>query len=137
VAVLCALVRDNAHPTTTKPAHTSATPETLAPRALTDIQAAPTVVGTRDTSHDGSTTVVDLDHTQLAAADLTGAGFVGTDFVGANLARAFIHADLAPAFLMGADLTGANIIIGTDLREANITGANLTGATGLRVSINR
>ena len=68
VAVLCAFVRDHANAATTKSAHLPASPDTSpAPRQLpTDIQAALTVVGIRNTAHDGSTTVVDFTGAQLA-----------------------------------------------------------------------
>ena len=145
IAVLCAFVRDQTAPgaTPTKP------PTSHLP---TDIQAALTVVGTRNTAHDSSTTVVDLDHAQLTSArfslllgsfHLSGADFFGTDLTradlsgadltnailtGANLTRAYINGpNLTGAYLISANLTSA-ILTGADLSGANLTGTILTGA---------
>jgi uncharacterized protein YjbI with pentapeptide repeats len=103
VAVLCAVVRK---------LHTSSGPN---PRS-TDIKAALTVVATRDTAHDTSTTVVDFTGAYLAGADLSSLRFSGAQFFGADLT----HADLYQANLTRADLTGADL-----------TGAKLTGTKGI------
>jgi uncharacterized protein YjbI with pentapeptide repeats len=127
VAVLCAFVRDQALPSVKPPSS----------RLRTDIQAALTVVFTRNTKNDGPsitinrfvpTTVVDLDHAQLAngqfsALDLSGADFTGANLAGAQLARA----NLFEAYLAGANLTGANLVR-ANFDDANLAGANLTDA---------
>ena len=59
IAVLCAFVRDR-----TVPARKPHKPP--ASRPPTDVQAAVTVVGTRNLANDGGPTVPDLNHTQLA-----------------------------------------------------------------------
>lgn len=103
VAVLCAFVRDH-----------SATGRASAAGKPTAIQAALTVVLTRNTAHDGGHTVVDLSNTDLSQA---------TVLVGANLARA----NLTDVYLSGANLSGADLV-GADLADANLSGANLTNA---------
>jgi hypothetical protein len=66
VAVLCAFVRDHADAAIPNSADSSGLPRT-------DIQAALTVVGARNTDYDGSTTVVDPNNVDLSGADLGGA----------------------------------------------------------------
>jgi uncharacterized protein YjbI with pentapeptide repeats len=148
IAVLCAFVRDQTS--------SAATPKQSAASQLpTDIQAALTVVGTRNTANGGT---VDFDHTQLPDAQLSSlklfranffnANLDGADLIGADLARADLFAaTLTGATLTGATLTGANLdgatldnvdfiratlngatFPGADLSGANLTGANLTGA---------
>ena len=78
IAVLCAFVRDRATGSTTPPNF----------RQPTDIQAALTVVGTRNTAKDGRATVVDFDHAQLATAQLFGLHLSRADFSGADLSGA-------------------------------------------------
>ncbi len=109
VAVLCAFVSDHAHWAHTTPTDPQPTPGTgrsvtqIGP--LTDIQAALTVVGTRNAAHDGAVTVVDLNHTHLVGANLVGANLVGANLRGANL----IRANLTGADRVGADFTGATL----------------------------
>jgi uncharacterized protein YjbI with pentapeptide repeats len=118
VAVLCAFVRDRSAST---PARVRVEP--------TDIQAAVTVVLTRDTAHDGHNTVVDFSGTDLSAAtfplnaNLTGANLTGVYLNGTVLAGA----NFTGAHLNGVNFTGANLI-GADLVYADLTRANLTGA---------
>ncbi len=139
VAVLCAFVRDQADVTKINKVPNN-------PAA--DIQAALTVVGTRDTAHDGSTTVVDFTFAQLTGANLRGmqlasAAFTGADLTDANLTEAHLgsanltdahlgSAKLPGAYLGHANFTGAYLVkanlTGTYLVNANFTGANLTGA---------
>jgi len=146
IAVLCAFVRDRTMPTRrdrTMPNRKPHKPPTIRPP--TDIQAALTVVGTRKTANDGhaNATVVDLDFTRLAraqlghgnlsGANLSGANFTGADLSGADLIRANLHgADLTHADLHGADLTRANLqsadLIGAYLPRAYLHGADLFGA---------
>lgn len=96
-----------------------------APRA--DVQSVLTVLGRRDTSHDG-TRALDLTGAHLSGAILAGAHLTGTDLAGAHLAGASLaRANLAGANLAGADLTGA-VLAGADLAGANLAGADLTHA---------
>jgi hypothetical protein len=98
IAVLCAFVRDQTAPAV-KPRKP---PPSHVP---TDVQAALTVVGTRNTANDGPTTVVDLDHAQLRNAQLRWLDLTGADLTGADLTRA----DLQRTNLTSADLTSANL----------------------------
>ncbi|MFG3255268.1 pentapeptide repeat-containing protein [Streptomyces sp. NPDC048172] len=110
-----------------------------------DVQAALTVLATRDISHDKSFTL-NLKSAQLPNADLTvpngsdrevGSrarlrGKVGTaqlqhaDLRGADLSGAALDADLRDADLSGAKLRGAKLH--ADLRDADLRGANLNEA---------
>jgi pentapeptide repeat protein len=116
IAVLCAFVRDHAP---SIPGRRGGIP----PPPPTDIQAALTVVGSRNTANDGHTTVVDLNHTQLASAQLVDASFPGANLFGANLTAAHLRG----AILAGANLENANFV-GADLRDATLTGAESLGA---------
>jgi uncharacterized protein YjbI with pentapeptide repeats len=94
-----------------------------------DVQAALTVVGSRNVKKDTDTTVVDFNHALLADAQMESLRFGRADVAGATLAGADLDkADLNHADLDGADLTGANLDAST-LAGANLTGANLTMAT--------
>jgi hypothetical protein len=126
IAVLCAFVRDQTAPAV-KPRKP---PPSHVP---TDVQAALTVVGTRNTANDGSTTVVDLDHAQLRNAQLRWLDLSGADLTGADLTGA----DLQRTNLTGADLTSANLshvygyqanLTNAYLFETNLSGADLAGA---------
>jgi hypothetical protein len=121
--------------------------QTLGP----DIQAALTVLGRRDRSHDAET-VVDFSHTcfagaemkyqnlqhvHLEAAGFNGAILVGADLNGAKLFAADLTADLTFANLSDADLHGAKlsgavlidaVLRGTTLSFADLRGADLRGA---------
>jgi hypothetical protein len=124
VAVLCAFVRDHADAYTLKKAPN---------RPTTDIQAALTVVGTRDIAHDGSATVIDLTNTQLTGADLDGLELARAEFTGVDLTDATLigvhltDAQLNDAHLGGANLTGAHLDR-ANLKDAYLGSANLTGA---------
>jgi len=151
VAVLCAFVRDHANAATVKPPPLPPFPHTRSgpSQVPTDIQAAITVVGTRNTAYDGSTTVVDFTNVDLSGMNLRGEPFFGANLAGANLAGAdlfganlinaslfdanlayadLIHANLTGAYLFSADLTQA-ALFGAYLTDANLTGASLTGAS--------
>jgi uncharacterized protein YjbI with pentapeptide repeats len=117
-----------------------------------DVQAALSVLVTRDSSHDGGFSF-DLHSTHLykaalAKADLASVDLANTDLHGANLSKADLRhaslndanlskawlleanlrdADLLEANLSNADLTGANLS-NADLLEANLSKADLTGA---------
>src|ERR1700732_949733 len=103
IAVLCAFAR-GPYPSDPKLQGSSAS------SLPTDVQAALTVVGTRNTAHDGAMTLIDLNHALLANAQLEGLRLSGADLSGA---------DLTGADLTGADLTGA------DLTRADLIGTNL------------
>lgn len=139
VAVLCAFVRDRT--ACTRPGLDTS-------RVPTDVQAALTVVGTRNIANDGYTTVVDLNGAQLANAQFSNLQFSNAYFDGADLNGAHLAAaDLTNAVLVGADLTGARLdgarldgarfdgarlinanLTGVHRGDANFTGADLTGA---------
>jgi hypothetical protein len=139
VAVLCAFVRD----------HSTAATSSTAGHPPTDIQAALTVVATRDPTRDTPATVVDLTNAYLFGAYLSDAKFAdahlrgvnlvraympranltGADLLGVVLARAYMpRAHLAGAHLAGAHLSGAHLS-GAHLSGAYLSGADLTGAT--------
>lgn len=122
------------------------------PGPAPDVQAALTVLGSRDPADDGGVHV-ELQSTDLLGAELSGADLAGADFFGANLALVdftganlsgvefgtaslafgFISnanltdADLSDADLTGVDLSGADLI-GAALDIADLTGANLTNS---------
>src|SRR5262249_41385831 len=122
VAVLCAFVRDESPSSVKEPGNLAAF------RLPTDIQAALTVVGTRDTANDGLATVVDLDQTLLVHADLTSVQFSGANLSGANLTDAYLDgANLSGARLFLSKLTGA-VLDRANLSGAKVSSANLTGA---------
>src|ERR1700730_1274433 len=126
IAELCAFARE---PTASNPKPQ----ESSAPSLPTDVQAALTVAGTRNTANDGRTTLIDLNHAPLADAQLEYLRLTGADLAGADLAGADInYTHLAGASLAGADVAGADLIY-TQLADAKHTGANffranLTGA---------
>lgn len=87
-----------------------------------DIQAALSVLGRRDPTHDGDR-AIDLRGVRLADIDLKGA-----DLSGANLARAVLsHSNLEQTKLTGADLSDA-VLDGTVLTGADLSGARLDSA---------
>jgi hypothetical protein len=125
IAVLCAFVRDQAP----APAKPLTLPAAISYRQPTDIQAALTVVATRDTAHDTRATVVDLENGQLAAAQLDSGHLSRADLIGADLGFASLtSADLHGAELNAADLNGADLFR-ADLRSADFTEANLYRTT--------
>jgi len=139
VAVLCAFVRDHANAATVKSTYSPASP--FPGQLPTDMQAALTVVGTRNTANDGHTTVVDLtnadfsgmilENEPLSGADLDGADLRGASLSGVNLSGANLSfANLSDTNLGYANLSGANLFVanltGAELAHANLTGADLT-----------
>jgi uncharacterized protein YjbI with pentapeptide repeats len=94
----------------------------------TDVQAAVTVLGRRDASHDRHGVPLDLGHTNLRRVTLSGSNLAGASLRGTNLDAAALRrtnlqdADLARANLQDADLADA------DLKNANLRGANLRRA---------
>lgn len=146
VSVLCAYVRD--HSKLPGPDHSSGGPRVLL--VTTDVQAALTVVGSRDSANDGESTVVDLQNAYLVGANLTDADLVGAILFGANLNQANLnHANLNHAKLGGADLDLARLrdanltggflsdanLTGADLSDANLTGADLNDANLSRANL--
>jgi hypothetical protein len=113
-----------------------------------DIQAALTVIGRRNTTHDqqpinlasanlthatlaGNLTHADLAHANLTHADLGGADLTGADLTGVNLTGAYLTVtNLTGARLPDADLGGAHLkyvdLTGADLRRVKLGGAELT-----------
>jgi uncharacterized protein YjbI with pentapeptide repeats len=87
---------------------------------LTDIQAALTVLGRRNSSQDREGARLDLSSTDLSGAVLAGADLTGAVLSRANLAEA----NLAEAKLEGANLDRSNFRT-ADLSMANLAGASL------------
>jgi uncharacterized protein YjbI with pentapeptide repeats len=86
-----------------------------------DVQAAVTVIGRRDITHDSGQ--IDLANVNLSGADLRGAELAHANLIRANLTRvSAAQTNLADANLPGANLTEV------DLSGANLSGANLPGA---------
>jgi uncharacterized protein YjbI with pentapeptide repeats len=72
---------------------------------------------------------VDLSHTYLPAADLSGANLRGADLSSASLPSANLsNADLTGANLQGTDLSGADLR-NADLTDAKLNRVNLSNAT--------
>ncbi|MFP5274020.1 pentapeptide repeat-containing protein [Coleofasciculus sp.] len=102
----------------------------------TDIQAALTVIGQRDSNKDKE--VLNLSNTDLRRANLTEANLQGANLTEANLQGANLKgANLQEAKLFKANLEGAflweaklqdAVLQGARLREANLFKANLEGA---------
>jgi uncharacterized protein YjbI with pentapeptide repeats len=119
-----------------------------------DVQAALTVLGRRNPTHDNKTRIdlsrtclnfADLSSADLAGADLDYSDLVGADLTGANLTRADLSssnlksarldaAHLAEAHLVSANLTGAGLT-GVDLTSAGLLDANLSWAHATRAHI--
>jgi uncharacterized protein YjbI with pentapeptide repeats len=107
------------------------------PRPPTDVQAALTVLGRRDMTHDTDAPIA-LSYTALAGATLTGAHLErallsGAHLEGADLFKAHLNAaDLEGASLRSAGLLLANlndtVLWGANLEGARLYGANLEGA---------
>lgn len=139
VAVLCAFVRDHAKLAVVSSARLAKSPHASSPpiRPPTDIQAALTVVGTRDPAYDGPTTVdfsdTDLVGANLSSAQFEDANFYSTNLAGANLDGTFLYgADLSNANLVGANLINVNLeygkLVRADLSSASLSFADLNGA---------
>lgn len=122
VEVLTAFIRTTAH----RPAlGTAACP--VRQDIASDVQAALTVLGRRNSLHD-QTTQIDLRDTCLRNADLTYADLNNADFTYADLTEADLYnSDLTEADLYSAQLAGAQLA-GADLVGAEFAGANLAGA---------
>lgn len=98
-----------------------------------EIQAALTVIISRNPQQDPQNAQLDLSYTHMRGANLPQANLeqanlyrvnlAGANLVGANLSESILSA----ANLVGANLTGANLS-GAILSAANLAGANLTNA---------
>ncbi len=122
VAVLCAFVRDQTAGTS------QARKSSDSHMPTTDVQAALTVVGTRNRADDGHSTVIDLTGANIAGTNLPGTQFGSAIFNDATLAGAFLEdTNLDATSLEHATLAGANLEI-ADLRMADLSNADLTGA---------
>ena len=121
--VLAAFIREHSSQPMHEPAEGPGEPE---PVTRPDIQAAVTVIGRRDTTHDDRRRI-NLRNVYLPFADLPKANLADVDLTSADLTSA----NLTGAKLHKADLTGASlraVLTGTDLTEANLTEAKLRGA---------
>jgi Pentapeptide repeats (8 copies) len=130
--VLCAYVRY--HDPLTATAISLNSRNAISHAVSSDVQAALTVVGARNPVYDASA-IVDLEKTNLANADFTGAYFARANLEGTNLTGANLHgsnlyrADLEDSNLDGSQFTGAN------LQEANLTGSYLQGVNFQRTRL--
>ncbi|MEA5603070.1 pentapeptide repeat-containing protein [Nostoc sp. UHCC 0252] len=105
----------------------------LSAKVRADIQAALTVIATRDVNKDPENEQLDLSHIDMRGVNLNGANLQKINLYQANLAGAnLIEANLAGAILSAANLEGANLYLanleGAILSAANLKGANLKGA---------
>ncbi|WP_204014084.1 pentapeptide repeat-containing protein [Virgisporangium aurantiacum] len=133
--VLAAFVRVHAPRSSTATSPPQPTPSASAPVSTdtsssvpVDIQAAVTVLGRRDPTHDRADSGIDLRRTQLAYGNLVEARLRRALLSTADLAYADLgYADLTDANLSGANLSGANLS-GANLSGAKLSGANLRGA---------
>ncbi|MDB9357213.1 pentapeptide repeat-containing protein [Nodularia spumigena CS-587/03] len=99
------------------------------PGIPTDIQAALTVIGRRDTNKDELDEPLDLSHTDMKGANLHQANLELTNLYQVNLSGANLSgANLSGAILSAANLCGANLA-GANLQSANLYLANLEKAT--------
>ncbi|MEU7855267.1 pentapeptide repeat-containing protein [Nonomuraea sp. NPDC049141] len=154
--VLAAFIREHDPKPTIKAAKLSAQP-------ATDVQAALTIIGRRNTRLDAhmpdlsnirapgaNLTRATLTDTNLSDATLTDTNLTGANLTGADLFRADVRdANLSDANLFSADVRGANLsdayltgaylsdanLTGATLTDTNLTGANLTGADLFRADL--
>ena len=134
--VLTAFVRGNAP---FIPDGDEATPKPGAPQRIqarrpqTDVQAALTVIGRRNTDWDEQGQRLDLTEVDLRGVNLREAHLEWADLSGAHLEGAYLSgvhlewADLSGAHLEGATLWGAHLE-GAILYQAHLEGADLSGA---------
>ncbi|MEU5266129.1 pentapeptide repeat-containing protein [Amycolatopsis sp. NPDC021455] len=104
----------------------------LCNRISTDVQAAVTVLGRRDVTHDQSAlpdlSGACLQLAYLSGANLRGSKLRGTVFTGAYLYAADLgYADLGGAYLKDSNLHGA-LLNNAQLSFANLVDADVTGA---------
>lgn len=121
--ILTAFVRENGG----RNLQEEETPDNLV-RIRTDIQAALSVIGRRDTDKDPPHQKIDLRYANMKRADLHRANLQQANLRGADLCEANLReADLSEADLDGANLN-ESILYETNLQSTNLTEANLCGA---------
>lgn len=119
----------------------------------TDIQAALTVIGRRDSSQDQKGKKIDLSIANLATANLKGANFRGANLKGVNFSGADLEqADLRDVYLSEANLTRANLngakldkinqtsslpVKKVDFTQASLIKAKLNGARLTRANLSQ
>ncbi|MFE5617738.1 pentapeptide repeat-containing protein [Streptomyces sp. NPDC056463] len=129
VAVLSAYVRE--HAPDPKGAHTG-----IGHRPSTDIQAAATVLATRDPDPDADA-VVDLQSSDLRAVRLEHPRLGSANLAYSDLRFAvWSHADLSKAHIGHASLSGADLA-DSQLSEADLRGATLTGTRLMRSDLRK
>jgi hypothetical protein len=140
--VLAAFVRENSHEPWRQPGAADGEPfsDDRVPETRPDVQAAVTIIGRRDSTHDSR--LVDLHTAQLAFADLTRGNFTHANLSNAELFDADLtYADLTGAILIMAHLHSANLtnadLTDTDLRQADLTDTNLSHADLTRANLDR
>jgi len=100
-----------------------------------DVQAALTVLGRRETSHDNSRGQIDLSYTCLRGVNLDDGRFAGANFRGVDLSHStLVRTDLSGADLVQADLT-ATYLAETNLHKAMLINADLKDAYLLRTRL--
>ncbi len=109
-------------------------------KVRTDIQAALTVIATRDANKDPKDEQLDLSHTDMRGTNLNWANLEQTNLYQVNLSRANLFgANLKGSILSAANLEGANLfganLEGAILSAANLEGANLSGANLNRANL--
>jgi len=101
----------------------------------TDIQAALTIIGRRNTAFDSEKQIIELKDTDLRCADLNQANLQKVDFSGSNLSYVMMSgANLEKADFTGGDLTGA-ILYQANLKEAVLYETNLEEAILIKANL--
>ncbi|MEH1836816.1 MAG: pentapeptide repeat-containing protein [Nostoc sp.] len=128
--VLTAFVRENA------PVKKDQKQES--PKIRTDIQAALTVIGRRNSKNEHENQRLDLSNIDITGVDLIKANLERADFISSNLEGALLrearlqNAEFYDANLRSAVLSEANLqkayLSGTKLQQANLYKANLQGS---------
>ncbi len=120
VEILTAFIRENAP--------SKYDEDTESESIRTDIQAALTAIGRRDSRKDKENCKLDLRKIDIRHADLRGANLQHLDLRGANLSSADMRgADLAQANLDNCKLLGS-ILFEANLHKASLRAANLSAA---------
>ncbi|MEH1907639.1 pentapeptide repeat-containing protein [Nostoc sp.] len=128
--VLTAFVRENAP--------LKKEDEQESPKIRTDIQAALTVIGRRNTENEQEKQRLDLSNIDISGVDLIKANLERADFISSNLEGALLmqarlqNAEFYNANLRSVVLSEANLqkayLSGTKLQQANLYKANLQGS---------
>lgn len=138
--ILTAYIRGNAPITRQGSRESAATGIAPDVTPTMDIQAALTVLGTRDVESEHGNHHLNLRQTDVNGAFLSGADLSGADLSGAYLIKAHLsgahlmNANLRDARLMNADLDGANLN-GAHLSKADLSRAQLYHADLSRVDL--